>query len=82
MIIRTLWIWRQDVDSPECVLAWDQGLIDELPNAWEQYKEISRLRFPLVKDESMQWREIEIQLDYNAVMKHWWPDVVDGEVKP
>lgn len=77
-MLRTFWVWRQNVDYPECVLAWSQDLIDEIPIDWETAKEIMLRRWPLVDG---QHREIEVVIDDIAVDKHWYPDAVEGEVQ-
>lgn len=78
MLLRTFWIWRQDVDYPECVTAWSQELVDEVPSKWEATKEIALRRWPIVDGEH---REIEVVIDDDATMKHWHPDQLDGEVR-
>lgn len=78
MRLQTFWIWREDVDYPDCVLAWSSELIDEIPTDWETTKQIALRRWPLVEGEH---REIEIIIDDDAVMKHWHPDAVEGEVQ-
>lgn len=78
MRLQTFWIWRQDVDYPECVIAWSSELVDEANDLWEKMKEYALTEWPLIEG---QHREIEIIIDDDAVMKHWHPDAVEGEVQ-
>jgi hypothetical protein len=77
IILRTFWVWHKDEEEPECTTAWDQGAVDENPEGWERAKQQIRDAYGNgIHSE----REIEIQLDWAAVMKHWWPDPVEGKV--
>lgn len=77
MLLRTFWIWRQDVDYPECVLACSQELVDEIPDTWNGVKEMALAAWPVVDGAH---REIEVIVDDYAIEKHWYPDAVEGEV--
>lgn len=77
-MLRTFWVWRQDVDYPECVLARSQELIDEIPVDWDTAKQIMLRRWPLVDG---QHREIEVVIDDIVVDKYWYPDAVEGKVQ-
>lgn len=77
MIIRTFWVWHQAESTPECSAARDQESVDVNPEGWERAKQEVRDTYG---GSVHSGREIEVHLDIDVVLKHWWPDPVMGAV--
>lgn len=77
MILRTFWVWHKSEEGPDCELAWGQWAVDNHPDRWEELKAEVLLSYGSSVDS---YREIEVQLSDEAVMKHWWPDSIEGTV--
>jgi len=77
VILRTFWVWHKAEDMPDCEAGRAQDTVDANVESWEEEKQKIR---DLYGDSIHSEREIEIQVDYNAVLKHWWPDPIEGSV--
>jgi hypothetical protein len=78
MILRTFWVWHKEYEAPDPEVCMAQDLVDENPEGWEAAKAEVLARYGDSIDST---REIEVNLDYDAVMKNWWPDPIEGRVK-
>lgn len=77
VIVRTFWVWHKDADEPDCELGWTQWGVDDNPDGWEKEKADVLARYGSGIHSS---REIEVRLDHDEVLKHWWPDPIEGVV--
>jgi hypothetical protein len=77
VILKTFWVWHKAEDGPDCELGWTQDGVDANPEGWERMKEERLLAYG---DSIHSTREIELRVDYDAILKHWWPDPTDAEV--
>lgn len=76
MILRTFWVWHKAEDVPDCEEAWMQWTVDDNPDGWEKAKRDVLSRYG---NSVHSHREIEINLDLDAVLKQWFPDPIEGE---
>lgn len=77
MIVRTFWVWHKASEAPDPEAVMAQDLVDENPEGWERAKQEVRDRYgSSIHSE----REVEVRLDYDAVLKVWFPDPMEAEV--
>lgn len=77
IMLRTFWVWHKAEDGPDCEAAWSQPGVDNNPEGWEAEKQAVLDRHG---DGIHSHREIEVRVDYDDVMRHWWPDAIEGRV--
>lgn len=75
LVLRTFWVWYKDESSPYCEAAWMQSTADDNPDGWAAVCDPENYG-----NHVQSYREIEIRLDYDAVLKHWMPDPIEGKV--
>lgn len=77
MILKTFWVWHKAEDGPDCELGWTLNACDNNPDEWERMKQEVRDRYG---DGIHSEREVELRVDYDSILRLWWPDPIDAEV--
>ena len=79
MLVKSLWFWRKNEDSPEMIQAWDEFSVDDNFDGWQDAcrKALDSVR-PDMSD--LGYRYVDISVDLDKISEMFWANEIKGSV--
>ena len=78
MTLRTFWVWHKDEEEPVCEAARTDDLTAEHAEGWSKTKREIRETYG---DRLHSEREILVYVEDSDVLRHWFPEAINGNVE-
>lgn len=80
MLIKSLWAWRKNEDSPELLLAWDEFSVDENFDGWQNE---CRTALDSMKSDisDLGYRYLDLRVDASAIEECFYTNEVEAKVE-